>query len=194
MVFEGEEAFAYDINTVWSAMHNVDLLTKALPGCKSMTAIGENLYVVTLSLGVAAVKGEYEGKVKITDVKIPSHYVIEGDGTGAPGFVNLRMDCRFEPQGSGVSMKWKCDAAVGGVIASVGGKVLFGISKFLAKQFFKAFKDELDNLSLSTDGDAKKPTLSESGCARPRPRTVGRASQNWFIRIWRSVWQRFSRQ
>ncbi len=143
MEIEGEESFAYSVNEVWTALHDTNLLTKAIPGCKSMRPVGGNSYVVALSLGVAAVKGDYEGKVKVTDVKQPTHYTLEGEGTGAPGFVKLKMDCQLERQEAGTLMKWKCDAAVGGLIASIGGRVLSGISKFMAKQFFKSFKDEM---------------------------------------------------
>ena len=194
MVFEGQEVFAYDITDVWAAMHNVELLKKALPGCKSMTATGENSYVVALSLGVAAVKGEYEGRVKITDLKVPSHYMIEGEGTGAPGFVKLRMDCWFEPQRSGALMRWKCEATVGGVIASVGGKVLSGISKFLAKQFFKSFRNEMDELAASSQGGRGKLASSYVEAAGPGLPAQHASSRSWLIRFFRSIWQRFSRQ
>jgi uncharacterized protein len=42
-------------------------------------------------------------------------------------------------------MRWSCDAEVGGLIAGIGGRVLTGISKFMAKQFFKAFNVEMQN-------------------------------------------------
>ena len=150
MIFEGEEIFSEDVAQVWAALHNIDLLTKAIPGCKSMRPTGGNTYVVALSLGVAAVRGEYEGKVKVTDVKAPVHYMLNGEGQGAPGHVKLRMDCRLEKQGDKTLMKWECDAIVGGLIASIGGRVLSGISKFMTKQFFKALKDEMKKAATVT--------------------------------------------
>ena len=147
MQLDGEEKFDQDVAEVWAALHDTNMLSKAIPGCKSMTPNGNNNYVVAVSLGVAAVKGEYEGKVKVTDVKAPVHYTIEGEGTGAPGFVKLKMDVQLERQAAGTLMKWKCDAEVGGLIASIGGRVLSGISKFMAKQFFKAFKNEMKKVA-----------------------------------------------
>lgn len=143
MILEGEEIFTQNAAELWAALHNIDMLTKAIPGCKSMKPTGRNNYVVALSLGVAAVRGNYEGKVKVTDVKAPVHYMLDGEGSGAPGFVKLRMDCHLVSQGEKTLLKWKCEAVVGGLIASIGGRVLSGISKFMAKQFFKALKDEM---------------------------------------------------
>ena len=196
MIFEGEEAFGYAAKDVWSALHDVKILTKAIPGCKSMTAMGGNSYVVTLSLGVAAVKGEYEGRVKVTDDQMLVHYVIEGDGKGAPGFVSLRMDCWFESQSAGTLMKWKCDATVGGLIASIGGKVLSGISKFMAQQFFRVFKDELKTIAT--------PTGDESMIVRTRSKGVSSAAafaeapatrrENRLVTFWSALWRKLFRR
>jgi carbon monoxide dehydrogenase subunit G len=189
MVFEGEETFAHEIDDVWNALHDLNVLKRALPGCRSISAIGDSLYAVALSLGVAAVKGEYEGRVKLTDIKPFAHYNIEGEGKGAPGFVRLRMDCWFESQGLGTLMKWKCDATVGGLIASIGGKVLSGISKFMAQQFFKALRDELNNGASGGPGH-----LTAAMAPRRESNTLSPARGSWFTRFWRRVVRRFSRK
>jgi uncharacterized protein len=155
MIFQGDEPFGYFVQDVWTALHDVKILTKVIPGCKSMTPLGDNRYAVKLSLGVAAVRGDYEGIVRVTDDKPLAHYVIEGDGKGAPGFVKLRMDCWFESQSAGTLMRWQCDATVGGLIASIGGKVLVGVSKYMAQQFFKSFKEELRRLAQPSGDESK---------------------------------------
>jgi uncharacterized protein len=185
MLFEGQETFDHDINEVWAALHDTELLTRALPGCKSMKPVGDNSYAVALSLGVAAVKGDYEGRIKVNDLKQPTHFVIEGAGRGAPGFVELHMDCKLEAQGAATLMRWKCDAKVGGLIASIGGRVLSGVSKFLAKQFFHAFRKELGepgaNSAASPRTDNVRPL---HGAARQSRGPVSR---------WRAFWAALSR-
>ena len=196
MIFEGEEAFGYAVKDVWSALHDVKILSKAIPGCKAMTAVGDNSYVVALSLGVAAVKGEYEGRVKVTDDQMLVHYVIEGDGKGAPGFVKLRMDCWFESQPAGTLMKWKCDATVGGLIASIGGKVLSGISKFMAQQFFRVFKEELKTIGTPTGDESMiVMTSSRSVTSAAASREAAAApKKNWLVRLWSALWRKLSRR
>jgi len=157
MLLEGTAEFPYDVAYVWAVLHDIDVLTKVIPGCKSMVPCGDDEYVVALALGVAAIKGDYEGRVRVTDVAYPHQYVLEAEGAGGPGFVKLRMDCRLEQQENGTLMRWACDVTVGGLIASIGGRVLSGISKFMAKQFFKALKGEMESLitskaALSTEG------------------------------------------
>lgn len=191
MIFQGEEAFGYSVQDVWNALHNVNILTKAIPGCKSMTATGSNTYRVALALGVAAVRGDYEGKVKVTDDESLVHYVIEGDGKGSPGFVKLRMDCWFERRGPGTLLKWQCDANVGGLIASVGGKVLAGVSKYMAQQFFRAFREELKKIATPTcEESLVLSTAGVPGTASQLVPQAGGASGGWFSRFWRSLFRR----
>jgi carbon monoxide dehydrogenase subunit G len=147
MKLEGTADFPYDATDVWKALHDIDILAKAIPGCKSMVASGEadGEYIVALSLGVAAIKGDYEGKVRVTDVEFPHHYTLHGEGAGQPGYINMNVDCRLDSSENGTLLRWSCDAEVGGLIAGIGGRVLTGISKYMAKQFFKALNDEMKN-------------------------------------------------
>ena len=195
MMFRGEEPFGHSVQDVWTALHDVRILTKVIPGCKSMTPLGDNRYAVKLSLGVAAVRGDYEGLVKVTDDRPLAHYVIEGDGKGAPGFVKLRMDCWFERQSAGTLMRWQCDATVGGLIASIGGKVLSGVCKYMAQQFFKSFKEEL--------GRTAKPTGDEAQIVRTQAAAWGNAagqgvpaarSEGWLARLFATFRRLFSRK
>jgi uncharacterized protein len=189
MQFEGQETFDHDINEVWAALHDTELLTRALPGCKSMKPVGDNAYTVALSLGVAAVKGDYEGRIKVNDLKQPTHFVIEGAGRGAPGFVELHMDCKLEAQGAATLMRWRCDAKVGGLIASIGGRVLSGVSKFLAKQFFHAFRKELG------EPGAKSSASRRTDNVRRLPGAAGqsRGSVSRWSAFWAALRRWFSR-
>ncbi len=148
MKLDGTADFPYDQATVWHALHDIGMLTRSIPGCKSMIPDGDEqgAYRVVLALGVAAIKGEYEGKVRVHDVEFPNHYTLKAEGSGTPGYINLTVDCRLEPSSKGTLLRWACDAEVGGLIAGIGGRVLTGISKFLANQFFKAFNAEMNSV------------------------------------------------
>ncbi len=145
MKLEGHAELPYEAAQVWSALHDIDILVKVIPGCKSMVPDENGGYKVTLALGVAAIKGEYEGNIRVTDAEFPHHYILNAEGAGKPGFVNMEVDCHLEPASAGTLMRWSCDANVGGLIASIGGRVMTGISKHLTREFFKDFIDEMGN-------------------------------------------------
>jgi carbon monoxide dehydrogenase subunit G len=146
MKLEGTADFIYEPTDVWTALHDIDVLTKTIPGCTSMVPDGEGGYLVAVSLGVAAIKGDYEGKVRVTDVEFPHHYVLDGEGSGTPGYINMKVSCHLDAVERGTLMRWNCDAEVGGLIAGIGGRVLTGVSKYMAKQFFKALNDEMKDV------------------------------------------------
>lgn len=150
MKLEGIAEFPYEPAAVWRALHDVDILTKTIPGCKSLVASGDNEYAVAVALGVAAIKGEYEGRIQVDDVEFPNYYVINGEGSGKPGYVKVKVDCHLDATELGTSMRWSSDAEVGGLIAGIGGRVLTGISKHMAKQFFKALNAEMKNMHDAT--------------------------------------------
>ncbi len=145
MKLEGTADFAYDAADVWTALHDIDILIKTIPGCKSMVPDDAGGYIVAVSLGDAAIKGDYEGKIRVTDIEFPHHYVLDGEGSGNPGYINMKVDCFLDATEQGTLMRWTCDAEVGGLIAGIGGRVLTGVSKYMAKQFFKALNDEMKN-------------------------------------------------
>jgi uncharacterized protein len=146
MQFGGTEEFSYGRSTVWDALHDPDVLKKVIPGCTSMELLEGGEYLINLSLGVAAIKGEYEGKARLTDHDFPHHYTLQAEGAGSPGFVKINMDCYLvEKDENSSTMRWECDVVAGGLIAGIGGRVLSGIAKFMAKNFFKAVKKELQN-------------------------------------------------
>ena len=137
MEISGKTQFKHSQEVMWSALHDPEILKQVIPGCQKLELIGDNEYEVVMKLGVAAVKGEYVGQVKLDDVDKPNHYVFNAEGSGTPGHVKATMDCKLEPTDKGCVLVWDCKAEVGGMIASVGSRVLNGIAKFMAGKFFK---------------------------------------------------------
>ena len=50
---------------VWDAFHDPAVLARCLPGCESLTEIGHDRYAMTVTAGVAAIKGTYDGEVSL---------------------------------------------------------------------------------------------------------------------------------
>jgi hypothetical protein len=49
----------------------------------------------------------------------------------------------LEPSGDGTALTYSADAVVGGPVAGVGQRMISGVAKRMAGQFFKAIDDEL---------------------------------------------------
>jgi hypothetical protein len=131
---------SYDVKAprdkVWNAFLDPATLQKAIPGCEKLELIGPDEYKATLKIGVAAVKGTFEGKVRLLDKKPSESYRLAAEGSGGPGFVRSDTVITLSDGEGGTRVSYSADVQVGGLIAGVGQRMLGGVSKMMADQFF----------------------------------------------------------
>jgi len=139
MKISGTAALSADPEQVWDAFHDPAVLARCLPGCESLTEVGRHEYAMTVTAGVASIKGTYDGKVALHDPQRPDGFTMKAAGSGAPGTVDAHVVVRLTPDGSGgTALAYDADAAVGGVIGGVGQRMLASATRKMAAQFFAA--------------------------------------------------------
>ncbi len=143
MKLEGSHDVPAPRQTVWNAFLDPEQLRQAIPGCEKLEALGGDEYKATMKIGVAAVKGTFEGKVKITDQNPPTSYRMAVEGSGGPGFLRGDTLITLSDIDGGTRVAYSADVQVGGLIAGVGQRMLGGVSKMLADQFFNRMSELL---------------------------------------------------
>jgi hypothetical protein len=143
MKIEGSSDIPAPRERVWAAFLDPAVLAQALPGCEKLEAIGENEYRAIMKIGVAAIKGTFEGKVKLSDLEPPERYRMAVEGSGGPGFVRGDAGMRLSDVDGGTRVSYDADVQVGGLIASVGQRMLGGITKMMLDQFFSRMTELL---------------------------------------------------
>ena len=144
MKLEGSHDVPAPRQQVWDAFFDPAYLRKAIPGCEKLEAVGPDEYKATMKVGVGGVKGTFEGKVKLADKKAPESYKMAVEGSGGPGFI--RGDTLItltDADGGGTRVSYNADVQIGGLIASVGQRMLGGVSKMMADKFFGKMSDLL---------------------------------------------------
>ena len=144
MKLEGSHDVPAPRQQVWEAFFDPARLQQAIPGCEKLEAIGPDEYKATMKVGVGGVKGTFEGKVRLSEKKPPESYKMAVEGTGGPGFI--RGDTLItlsDAEGGGTRVAYNADVQVGGLIASVGQRMLGGVSKMMADKFFGKMSDLL---------------------------------------------------
>ena len=137
MKIEGNYTFDAPQAKVWDVLLDPKVLAQCLPGCEGLNETGPDQYEATMKVGIAAVKGTYKGKVTIKDKQPPTHYVLSGQGSGGPGFIQGDMAVDLEESNGKTALKYSADAQVGGLVASIGQRMLGGVGKMMIDQFFK---------------------------------------------------------
>ena len=143
MKLEGSHDIPAPRDRVWAAFLDPEVLRQAIPGCEKLEALGNDEYKATMKVGVAAVKGTFEGKVRLSDKKPPESYKLSVEGSGAPGFIRGETIITLSDTDGGTRVGYTADVQVGGLIAGVGQRMLGGVSKMMADQFFNRMSELL---------------------------------------------------
>ena len=123
-------------------LQDQDVLAKATPGVKSMQKEREDLYKASLNLGIGPVKGSFDGSVEITEKEAPETMTLAVEGQGGPGGVKAVGRLRLEEQGDKTIIHWEGAPQISGRIASVGARLVGGVAKKLAGQFFDSISEQ----------------------------------------------------
>lgn len=144
MKLSGTAALSAPAERVWAALNDPAVLARTIPGCERLEETGPDAYRLTVSAGVASIKGTYLGEVRLADKHEPTSYTLHATGSGGPGTVSAECLVTLRPDDNdGTTLTYVAEAVVGGVIAGVGQRVLAAVAKKLAGQFFAAVDAEL---------------------------------------------------
>jgi uncharacterized protein len=142
---EGSYLMAFPRETVWKALTDPQVIAKCLPGCEKMEALGEDLYEATLKIGIGAVKGTFRSQIRMQVLSRGQQYRLAVEGKGAIGFLKgdgvITLDDSVEP----TRVAYQGDVQIGGVIASVGQRMIQGFAKQTISQFFSAMEREMSS-------------------------------------------------
>ena len=141
----GNEAIPAPVEALWVALNDPKVLTRCVPGCKSMTEIAPDAYKVDMQLKVAAVGGSFEGEISLSDKDAPRACSIKVSGAGTLGHGNGTARFEIEPDGEkGSRLIYKGTGEIGGLVAGVGQRILASVSKHLIGRFFVALRKEFE--------------------------------------------------
>ena len=125
-------------------MLDPSVLSRLIPGIEKFEEVAPDQYSVVAMLGVPTVKGVYSGKVEIFDRQEPSSYRLRGEGRGAPGWAKGEVLMTLKAVNSGTTqVVAKARADIGGTIAGVGQRMMEGVAKAMAREFFASLDREL---------------------------------------------------
>jgi carbon monoxide dehydrogenase subunit G len=175
MKVTGTALFDAPREQVWEALNDPAVLVRTIPGCQRLEAVGPDAYTMTITAGVASIKGLYSGEVRLTEQAPLDTFVLKASGSGTPGTVSASVLVRLsEEDGTGgprTALTYDADAAVGGMIAGVGQRMLAGVAKKTAAEFFSAVDDLLTG---SPAGATEKTAAGDAGTgAEPAWSTSG---------------------
>ena len=129
---------------VWAALLDPDVLKSTIPGCERLEKKDEDTYLLRLNVGVAAVKGVYDGTLRLAALQPPQRYHMIVDGKGARGVLHGDGTLSLEARDANTtSVSYSGQAQLGGPIAGVGMRIAGSAANMLIKSYFARLADVL---------------------------------------------------
>ena len=166
MKIAGDNTIPFPVATVWEALLDPAVLVRTIPGCERLESTGQHEYAMTVTAGVAAIKGTYTGACSLSDLRTHESLVMRLQGAGAPGTVDATVDVSFVEVDAGVTrIAYEADAVVGGMVGGVGQRMLSSVSKRMAGEFFANVGNSIGGVGAPALAGA--PAAGAAGPAAP---------------------------
>ncbi len=141
MEMSGEQRIALPQQQVWDALNDPEILKACIPGCDSIEKVSDSEYKVGITAAVGPVKARFAGKLQLKDLNPPNSYALAFDGSGgAAGFGKGGATVALTPEGTDTLLRYTANAQVGGKLAQVGSRLIDGVARKMADDFFARFK------------------------------------------------------
>lgn len=157
MKIEGTYKISAPRGRVFGALIDHSVLQKCIPGCEQMVKTGENQFSARLTAGVGPIKGVFSATVTLEDITAPDHYKLKLEGKGQPGFVKGSGELNLKEDEGGTSIEYAGDINVGGMLASVGQRMIQATANMLAGRFFSSLECEAKAYSQASSSSAGSP-------------------------------------
>ena len=145
MDLEGSRLIPADRKAVWAALNNPDVLRACIPGCQELEGSPEDGFTATVKQKIGPVSATFKGAVTLENIVPEVSYTITGEGKGGvAGFAKGGADVTLVDAAGGTELTYIAKAQMGGKLAQLGNRVVGGVARKLADQFFENLQAEIE--------------------------------------------------
>ena len=140
MEMTGEQIIPLSQQQVWEALNDPAVLKDCIAGCDLMEKVTDTEYKVGMTAAIGPVKAKFAGKLLLTDMNPPNAYALAFEGSGGiAGFGKGTAQVSLSPEGTGTKLSYSAKAIVGGKLAQIGSRLIDGVARKMADDFFVKF-------------------------------------------------------
>ena len=150
MKIEGVQKIAAPRPRVFAALVDPGVLQRCIPGCEQLEKTDGNKYNAKLSAGVGPIKGVFTATVALENIMVPERYTLVVEGKGQSGFVKGTGELNLLEAEGGTSVQYTAQVNVGGLLASVGQRMIQSAANMLAGKFFSCLESEAKTYETGT--------------------------------------------
>jgi len=154
MEIKGEYQIDSSREIVWQALNDPEMLKKCIPGCESLERVSDNELKATVMAAIGPVRARFNTKLLLENLNPPESYTLVGESkASAAGFGRGSADVALTENAGGTLLRYTADFKVGGKLAQVGSRLVLGVTRKMADDFFGKFSREVDPGAAKVDAD-----------------------------------------
>lgn len=142
--FEGTFTTKAPVEKVFGFLLNPNEISKCLPDVQRVDVKSEDSYDAVAKIGIGPIKGNFTFHMTVVEKVPPKHARLRAQGSGSGSSIDLDSTMDLESANGGTSMKWQAETKLGGMIASMGQRLVSGTVEKTVNEFFNCIKQKLE--------------------------------------------------
>jgi len=144
MQLTGKHIFNAPPSVLWNMLMDTEILAKVVPGISKLERIGENSFKAIVEIKMGPVSGAFNGNLQMDDIDEPKGFTLKIQQNSKIGNANAAIKISLLPVPENqTEVAFDGDAKLSGLLATMGNRVIGGVSNTLTKQFFTNLEKEL---------------------------------------------------
>ncbi len=144
MKIEGRRTFAAGPETLWSLLHNPDVLKRILPDCDMLEAIAPDEFQLTLNTRIGRDIEHLTGVMHLDRVTPYQGFDFEAESENRPGYLYARGRVSLEPEGAGATaLIYEADIEPRGRFARISPRLMQTTMNAIARRSLEALEFEV---------------------------------------------------
>lgn len=151
MRLEGSRSLALPLAEAWRRLDDPAVIQQCTPGLERLEETAPDHFEAVLEVKLPAVTGRFTGSIDFLERTPEQRLRMRVRGKGAAGFVDGEATLDLSgpahsgsahsgsPDG-GSTVRWSADVQIGGQVARLGQRMISGVGKEMAGQFFDALE------------------------------------------------------
>ena len=168
MEIKGNHLISAPPEEVWRALNDPVVLGKCIPGLETLDKNSETEFAATVTAKVGPVKAKFAGQVTLSELDPPRGYRITGEGQGGvAGFAKGTCVVILSESEGKTDLSYQAEAQVGGKLAQIGSRMVLGVAKKTADDFFTAFTAAIGNEGPSSEEKIESDEKDDAAGLKP---------------------------
>ena len=149
----GQQLIPVSQETTWKALNDTAMLKECIPGCEELQQVSDSQYDIVMRAKIGPVSARFKGTMTLSDLDPPHGYTMlfEGQG-GVAGFAKGQANVELMADGDATRLAYAVKAMIGGKLAQLGARLIDGVARKLAEDFFTAFNTRVTAAGVAPPG------------------------------------------